>query len=310
MDYPFLFVWLMLSTAGYTDGSLQLSTFPERPTEGNSYTLICSSRTNARALDWFWKHDRVITSRFISDARCIADNLNNVGYNTRVSGRVTVTCSLTKHNVSLRIHSVVDRGSVWWCRNAVTKDTSNTITIDLNHPSTASVTTTQLSPRTTSPSASTTTSTTAPDVLHVVYIAVGVAAAVVSVVSVLCVLTRKEWCPFKKGNTEHTGTCDRNASIHTHSNSESPVLQDHSDPDKVTVENDNHVDDTSFDSDSTEWSSDKDHEDTDINAPHGYSTSKNYENMGHQYDAFTIQEPYVNTGDWTESDSSSYVTLT
>ncbi|XP_071095207.1 uncharacterized protein [Haliotis cracherodii] len=139
--------------------------------------------------------------------------------------------------------------------------------------------------------------------LQVVYIVVGVAAAVVVVVSVLCVVRRKGWSPFNKGETEQIGSTNLNI----RHNNENLELQNNSDHNRVT-DNGIYVGDSSSDGDSTEWSTDDDDEVTDhVNAPRIYNTPNYYGNVDHQCDVFHVQGQNVHPGEWTERETSGYV---
>ncbi|XP_071095211.1 uncharacterized protein [Haliotis cracherodii] len=145
--YILLFV-LCCGVVGFVNGSLQLTTFPAQATEGNAYTLTCSSNNNVSAskIIWYWRTVAVVETTYLNDT-CDVVVPQNEYFETYFSKRVSISCGVLQHNVTLRINSTVDNGTLWYCKDPSTDETSHTVTIDVTDEPThsTSVTTTPAS---------------------------------------------------------------------------------------------------------------------------------------------------------------------
>ncbi|XP_071095210.1 uncharacterized protein [Haliotis cracherodii] len=206
--YILLFV-LCCGVVGFVNGSLQLTTFPAQATEGNAYTLTCSSNNNVSAskIIWYWRTVAVVETTYLNDT-CDVVVPQNEYFETYFSKRVSISCGVLQHNVTLRINSTVDNGTLWYCKDPSTDETSHTVTIDVTDEPThsTSVTTTPASATPTittdaeivsstfSPiSTSTGTGTGNENQLPIIYIAVGgsIAVVIIIVIVVSIVLLRR-----------------------------------------------------------------------------------------------------------------------
>ncbi|XP_046374840.2 uncharacterized protein LOC124147988 [Haliotis rufescens] len=111
------------------EGSLVLTSSPPTATDGQAITLICSSSWGEVNRYWF-RDDNVIfrTTQSLSTFSKAAIS-NPYIYSKYLSGRVSVSCNVLQHNVTLMINATIDRGSVWWCKDTVKSETSNHITL-------------------------------------------------------------------------------------------------------------------------------------------------------------------------------------
>ncbi|XP_046579685.1 uncharacterized protein LOC124287222 isoform X2 [Haliotis rubra] len=150
---------MLLTFVGFTEhvGSLVLTSSPMTATDGELFTLICSSNTTG-GQDRQWNRDGVspvFTTKQSSTSPSVG---NSYIFDRYLSGRVNVSCNATQHNVTLRINSAVDNGSRWQCVDHFDSQTSNTMAIYVTvHQSThsASVSTVSTTTTTSSSSAST-----------------------------------------------------------------------------------------------------------------------------------------------------------
>ncbi|XP_048254202.1 uncharacterized protein LOC124125591 isoform X2 [Haliotis rufescens] len=276
MDVWRTVVLLACGFTTYAAGSLHLTPFPTKATEGNTYTLMCSSSAGSRDIQWSRNSALIVRTRYVSATQCREDIINPAVFNTFLSGRINTSCGFNQHNVTLRISSQKDNGSVWWCANTVKGDMSNNLTIDVvvNSMTMPSTTATAATTTTTEATTTATTATAAKsDKIssskspqdadnQVVYIAAGVgggvAVVIVVVVSVLCI-RRRRGRPVNNGSAhEHN-----HEASHTYYN-ENRVLQDQDINDKVQVEND--IYETSRDVTSPNQPSTNDHMITDVYA--------------------------------------------
>ncbi|XP_071095882.1 uncharacterized protein [Haliotis cracherodii] len=274
MDVPLTILFLMacgLMTYIKGSNSLQLTSSPATASPDQPYTLMCSSSGGGgRTRAWYWRNDIIFRSRYVSDTQCAVDVSNNYTYRD-LSGRINVTCSHNQYNVTLRILTSIDNGSVWWCRDTERSQESNRWTIRVVNLMTMTSTTTTVAATataevtTTTTATTSTTTTTATTTMPVISAANatttaaaksdissskspqgggsqvaniaagvggGVAVVIVVVVSVLCI-RRRRGRPVNIGSAhEH-----RHEASHTYYN-ENVVLQDQDINDKVQVEND------------------------------------------------------------------------
>ncbi|XP_046556540.1 uncharacterized protein LOC124265762 isoform X5 [Haliotis rubra] len=231
MDVPLTVVLFACGCITYTVGSstLQLTSYPSTASPGQPYTLMCSSSgSSGRSREWYWRNDIIFRTRYVSDTQCALDIVNNDKYTEYLSGRVNVSCSNNLYNVTLRVNTSIDNGSVWWCVDSEGSQQSNNWTIRN----------------------------------EVVYIAAGVgggvAVTIVVVVTVLCIRRQR------RRSVSKTRTCDhKNGQSHTYYN-EDHDLQGQDIDDKIVVEND--IYETSNDVTSPKQPSTNDHVITDLYA--------------------------------------------
>ncbi|XP_048254188.1 uncharacterized protein LOC124125593 isoform X2 [Haliotis rufescens] len=126
-----LTLFLVCVITGQTRGSLHLTPFPTRTTEGNTYTLMCSSSAGSRAIQWSRNSALTVRTRYVSATQCAEDVISTAVFDTFLSGRINTSCKFNQHNVTLRISAQNDNGSVWWCQDPVKGDRSNNLTIDV-----------------------------------------------------------------------------------------------------------------------------------------------------------------------------------
>ncbi|XP_048254200.1 uncharacterized protein LOC124125584 isoform X2 [Haliotis rufescens] len=271
MDVPLATLFLM--ACGFTtyikgSNSLQLTSSPATASPGQPYTLMCSG-SGGRSRAWNRRNDIIFRSRYVSDTHCAVDVSNNNLYN-HLSGRINVTCSHNQYNVTLRILTSIDNGSVWQCGDDQRSQESNRWTIRVVN---IMATTTTVATTATAEATTTTTATTSTTDIssskssqgrgsQVAYIAAGVgggvAVVIVVVVSVLCI-RRRRGRPVNNGSAhEH-----KHEASHTYYN-ENLVSQDQDINDKVQVEND--IYETSRDVTSPNQPSKNDHMTTDVYA--------------------------------------------
>ncbi|XP_048254337.1 location of vulva defective 1-like isoform X1 [Haliotis rufescens] len=151
--YILLFV-LCCGVVGFVNGSLQLTTFPSKATEGNAYTLMFSSTNNISAskITWYWRNVSVVETTF--NDTCDVVVVQNAYFDTYLSKRVSISCGVLQHNLTLRINSTVDNGTLWYCNVPRTGETSQTVTIAVTDEPTRSTSVT------TTPASATSTITT------------------------------------------------------------------------------------------------------------------------------------------------------
>ncbi|XP_048254190.1 uncharacterized protein LOC124125581 isoform X2 [Haliotis rufescens] len=267
----------------YAGGStpLMLTSFPATASPGQPYILMCSSSSGSRTRQWYWRNDVIFSTNYVSDKLCRVDAANNDLYQ-QLSRHVNMTCSQNQHNVTLRILTSIDNGSVWWCLDYQAMGgpvRSNNLTITkVNHLAMASTTSTGKSDTVskTSQTVDVTNGTMMPSTIvptttqvgvsvferpesngnQVVYIAVGVGGGVVVVivvvVGVLCI-RRKRGRPVNKGSTR-----EEKYETPTHvCYNENPGFEDQDITNKVQVEND--IYETSQDATSPNQPSTNDH---------------------------------------------------
>ncbi|XP_071095252.1 uncharacterized protein [Haliotis cracherodii] len=218
--------------------------------------MCSSSGGGSRTREWYRRNDVIFRIRYVSDTQCAIDVTNNNLYN-HLSGRINVTCNYSQYNVTLRILTSIDNGSVWWCADSQSGQESNRLTIRVvNLMTMSSTTTTAATTATTATTATsataTTTTTTAnfdissstslqgvvcplcKDAPNVVYIAVGAAVGGIVVGCVITITVVIIW--MRRNNTS---------------------------------------------------------KEDDASAPNIYTSPSHYEDMGHQYGK--VERQYVNT---------------
>ncbi|XP_067679750.1 serine-rich adhesin for platelets-like isoform X2 [Haliotis asinina] len=122
---PFVFLGGWLNQAG----SLVLTSSPMTATDGEVFTLTCSSNISG-GQDRQWSRNGTLLFTTSQGPQSISVANNDV-FNRYLSGRVSVSGDATQHNVTLRINSTIDNGSRWQCvANAITQ-WSNTLTINV-----------------------------------------------------------------------------------------------------------------------------------------------------------------------------------
>ncbi|XP_046556537.1 uncharacterized protein LOC124265762 isoform X2 [Haliotis rubra] len=276
MDVPLTVVLFACGCITYTVGSstLQLTSYPSTASPGQPYTLMCSSSgSSGRSREWYWRNDIIFRTRYVSDTQCALDIVNNDKYTEYLSGRVNVSCSNNLYNVTLRVNTSIDNGSVWWCvdsegsqgrleSNRWTIHVSTTTTSTTTAAASTATSTTISATAITSPSDMTGSSSPHEGGNEVVYIAAGVgggvAVTIVVVVTVLCIRRQR------RRSVSKTRTCDhKNGQSHTYYN-EDHDLQGQDIDDKIVVEND--IYETSNDVTSPKQPSTNDHVITDLYA--------------------------------------------
>ncbi|XP_048254362.1 uncharacterized protein LOC124122802 [Haliotis rufescens] len=106
-------------------GSVVLASFPLTATDGELFTLICRNITTGKQ-DIEWERDgEIVFTTAQGYARPSAFNKN------LSSKRVNASCDSTHHNVTLRINSTLDNGSMWQCTDKVHSQKSNNMTINV-----------------------------------------------------------------------------------------------------------------------------------------------------------------------------------
>ncbi|XP_048237155.1 uncharacterized protein LOC125372138 [Haliotis rufescens] len=108
-------------------GSLVLTSSPDTATDGELFTMTCtSSQSGGRA----WSRDKLYpvlyTQQGNSKVILVSPRLTR-----DLLGRVTASGSSdgTQNNVTLKINSRIDNGTAWMCRDEIHGETSNTLTI-------------------------------------------------------------------------------------------------------------------------------------------------------------------------------------
>ncbi|XP_067679764.1 uncharacterized protein [Haliotis asinina] len=134
---PFVFLGGWVNQAG----SLVLTSSPVIATDGEVFTLICSSNTTG-GQDRYWRRDNILL--FTTSQGFSSPSVSNPDvFNGYLLGRVNVSCHATQHNVTLRINSTIDNGSWWQCVGNLTGQRSNTLTINVTaHQTTVTTKTT------------------------------------------------------------------------------------------------------------------------------------------------------------------------
>ncbi|XP_067679815.1 hepatitis A virus cellular receptor 1 homolog [Haliotis asinina] len=152
---------ILLAFVGFMEhvDSLVLTSSPLTTTDGEVFTLICSSNTTG-GQDRQWNRDGnlVFTTTQGFSSPIVS---NPYDFNRYLSGRINVSCDASQHNVTLRINSTIDNGSRWQCVDVVISPRSNTLTIYSASTTTVSPTTTY-SPPVSRVSTTTSTITTSP----------------------------------------------------------------------------------------------------------------------------------------------------
>ncbi|XP_046556535.1 uncharacterized protein LOC124265761 isoform X2 [Haliotis rubra] len=204
----------------HTQGSstLLLTSSPSTASPGQPYTLMCSSSgSGGRSRAWYWRDDVIFHTRYVSDTQCTLDISNNDRYREYLSGRVNVSCSYNLHNVTLRVNTSIDNGSVWRCVDSQDSLESNRWTIHISNlmPST---TTTAATTTTTADTTTTTATGTSPmsdvpsstvlqgggkDSSDVVSVAVGAAVGGAVVGCVLTVVVVVVWMRRRHRNADY-----------------------------------------------------------------------------------------------------------
>ncbi|XP_048254197.1 uncharacterized protein LOC125381522 [Haliotis rufescens] len=161
MDVPLTLVLMACVFTTYIKGSnsLQLTSSPATASPHQPYTLMCSSSGNdGRTRAWYWRNDLLLRTRYVSDTNCQVEKSNDYNYR-HLSGRINVSCSHNQHNVTLRILTSIDNGSVWWCVDTARSQESNRLTIHVVNLTTASSTATKAAITATTGTSATTTTT-------------------------------------------------------------------------------------------------------------------------------------------------------
>ncbi|XP_046560614.1 uncharacterized protein LOC124269610 isoform X3 [Haliotis rubra] len=125
----YLLLFLLLGGRSHqaVSGSLVLTSSPMTVTDGELFTLICSSNTTTGQARQ-WNRDGTLVF-YTTQGSTSPSGGNPDVFNRYLSGRVNVSCDATQHNVTLRINSAVDNGSRWQCVDTVHTQTSNTMAI-------------------------------------------------------------------------------------------------------------------------------------------------------------------------------------
>ncbi|XP_067679789.1 uncharacterized protein [Haliotis asinina] len=173
--------------------SLVLTSSPKTATEGEHFTLICSSNTTG-GQDRQWSRNGTSPLLITTQGSTSYTVSNPDIFNGYLSGRINVSCDATQHNVTLRVNSTVDNGSVWQCVDygGTSKRSSNRLTICVTVDQTTVNTTTCA----TSVPPTRTTDSTGPigqfDIIAIAAGAAGGGVAVIAVVIVAAVCIRKK----------------------------------------------------------------------------------------------------------------------
>ncbi|XP_071094763.1 uncharacterized protein [Haliotis cracherodii] len=123
--------FLLLFFIGCTGqvGSVVLASFPLTATDGELFTLICRNITTGKQ-DIEWERDGEIV--FTTTPPYARPSVFNHNLFCRyLSKRVNASCDSTHHNVTLRINSTVDNGSMWQCVDKVHSHKSNNMKINV-----------------------------------------------------------------------------------------------------------------------------------------------------------------------------------
>ncbi|XP_067679827.1 uncharacterized protein [Haliotis asinina] len=126
-----LFVYMLIRQFIHTEGSLVLTSVPAAAatTDSDVITLICSSSWGRANRYWYRDEDVIFRTTESLPTLSKAAISNPYVYNKYLSGRISVSCGVLQHNVTLRINATIDRGTEWWCKDTVKSETSNHITL-------------------------------------------------------------------------------------------------------------------------------------------------------------------------------------
>ncbi|XP_046548395.1 uncharacterized protein LOC124258346 [Haliotis rubra] len=133
----------VLSCAGHWASAsviVCLTSYPQSATEGVEFTLSCTATQSDGLISVSWYRNNVEMFMTSSDANISSSILKpntTLSEYRAVVGRVTVSSSLQQHNVTLRINSTLDQGSVWKCRSGMRF--SNNVTVEITDKSEASI---------------------------------------------------------------------------------------------------------------------------------------------------------------------------
>ncbi|XP_046548385.1 uncharacterized protein LOC124258335 [Haliotis rubra] len=112
--------------------TIHLTSYPQAAVDGAEVTLSCTTTQSGGLISVSWYRNDVEIFKTSSDADVSTSmqkpNTTLSEYRA-VAGRVTVNSSLQQHNVTLRINSTLDQGSVWKCKNG--KRFSNNVTVEI-----------------------------------------------------------------------------------------------------------------------------------------------------------------------------------
>ncbi|XP_067679771.1 uncharacterized protein [Haliotis asinina] len=184
---PFVFLGGWVNQAG----SLVLTSSPVIATDGEVFTLICSSNTTG-GQDRYWRRDNILL--FTTSQGFSSPSVSNPDvFNGYLLGRVNVSCHATQHNVTLRINSTIDNGSWWQCVGNLTGQRSNTLTINVTaHQTTVTTkTTAALVTTATDTDIASTGSTGQSDTTAAGAAGGGVAVIAVVIVAAVCIRKRR-----------------------------------------------------------------------------------------------------------------------
>ncbi|XP_046545822.1 uncharacterized protein LOC124255913 isoform X3 [Haliotis rubra] len=125
----------VLSCAGHWASAsviVCLTRYPQFATEGVEFTLSCTSTHSGGLISVRWYRNNVEMFHTSSDADVSTSIFNPAttpSESRAVAGRVTVSSSIQQHNVTLRINSTLDQGSVWKCQAG--SRSSNNVTVEI-----------------------------------------------------------------------------------------------------------------------------------------------------------------------------------
>ncbi|XP_048254195.1 uncharacterized protein LOC124121873 isoform X2 [Haliotis rufescens] len=120
---------LLLTLVSFTDhvGSVVLTRSPLTASDGELFTLICSSNTSS-GRDRQWYRNDLFVFITTQGSSCPSISKDYV-FQPYLAGRVNVSCDVLQHNVTLRIKSDRDNGTRWKCLDNTKSQTSHTVTI-------------------------------------------------------------------------------------------------------------------------------------------------------------------------------------
>ncbi|XP_046545821.1 uncharacterized protein LOC124255913 isoform X2 [Haliotis rubra] len=133
----------VLSCAGHWASAsviVCLTRYPQFATEGVEFTLSCTSTHSGGLISVRWYRNNVEMFHTSSDADVSTSIFNPAttpSESRAVAGRVTVSSSIQQHNVTLRINSTLDQGSVWKCQAG--SRSSNNVTVEITDNTEASI---------------------------------------------------------------------------------------------------------------------------------------------------------------------------
>ncbi|XP_048254192.1 uncharacterized protein LOC124121873 isoform X1 [Haliotis rufescens] len=134
---------LLLTLVSFTDhvGSVVLTRSPLTASDGELFTLICSSNTSS-GRDRQWYRNDLFVFITTQGSSCPSISKDYV-FQPYLAGRVNVSCDVLQHNVTLRIKSDRDNGTRWKCLDNTKSQTSHTVTIHVSklqsRPATTSI---------------------------------------------------------------------------------------------------------------------------------------------------------------------------